>query len=436
MARWARPSKSPFAPASPRGLFHPRPGCARAATGSTIGDDDRPRHPPRLPERHGDRHRGGRRAVAAPRGRPDRRRAVPAGAHGLPRQRARVLRRRARDPRRAALRPRPGRRERELRPRRRRRRHLRARRRLVLAAAAPPRAHPDPRRKRRLRRARAAQRVRRRRPAAAGLRRQRIAAVALDALERRREGDARRARRRHRALRHRVRPVALPVARPRARRVLHARGVRRRQARHRRPDAHGRRRHPARPDERAADPRVRRGLSSVSGVEGGARRGLHVEARPAPRQVRGREARDPLVDELPRLAHEALEARREGRRHVLRPHARLLRGRHRRGLGDGGVRLRLSRLRRDRPRARRGSGEGDGRAVHPPLPRRQCVDRATARAQAGAVRRTGIHDGRHRHRALRLRQARPRGAAHAPPALEHRRRHPQPRRRRRRGLRA
>jgi spermidine dehydrogenase len=68
------------------------------------------------------------------------------------------------------------------------------------------------------------------------------------------------------------------------------------------------------------------------------------------------------------LADRDLGPRRARRRHVLRPHARLLRRRHRRGVGARGLRHRLPGVRGARRRARRGRDQGDGGALHPPLP--------------------------------------------------------------------
>ena len=227
-----------------------------------------------------------------------------------------------------------------------------------------------------------------------------------DAVERHGEGTAQGPRRRPRALRDRVRPLALSRARPVARHLLHAGGLRQRQARDRRPDADGRRRHPARSHERPRARRVRRRLPALRRDEGAAGRALHVDEGSARRHDQGEEGGDARQDELSRLARQGVEARRRRGQRVPGPHARLLRRRHRRRHRARRLRHRLPRLRRHRHPARRAPGEGDGRAVHPPLPRRQRLARAADGAQARAGRRAGQHDGGHRHRAVRLREAR------------------------------
>ena len=110
-----------------------------------------------------------------------------------------------------------------LRPGRGRRRHQRACGRMVLPAGRPQRAHPDPRQPRRFRRARQAQRIPPRWPSRHRLWRQQIPAVAAGALQPGRQGPAESARRRCRAVQHRVRAHALSLARAVARRVLSAR---------------------------------------------------------------------------------------------------------------------------------------------------------------------------------------------------------------------
>ena len=152
-----------------------------------------------------------------------------------------------------------------------------------------------------------------------------------------------------------------------------------RPARHRRPDADGRRRHPAGPDERAADRGVHRRLPGVGGGEGAARRAVHVRPRPARRASRPRGVAVLRVDELPRLRHaywglddEAADTF-QGRSHdffALGIDAHL--GARR----DGDAATRGSRASACR-RTRRG-GRRDGRAVHLPLPRRERVARPAA----------------------------------------------------------
>ena len=113
-------------------------------------------------------------------------------------------------------------------------------------------AHPHPRQSRRLRRPRQAQRVHHRRAPHHRLRRQPVVPVAQFVLRPGGEGPAARARRRHQAVRDRVRPRSLPIARPLARRVLSARDVRPRRAGHRRCAAHECRRDGAPAQQRQA----------------------------------------------------------------------------------------------------------------------------------------------------------------------------------------
>ena len=135
----------------------------------------------------------------------------------------------------------------------------------------PRRAHPHSRQSRRFRRARQAQRIPPRWTSHHRLWRQRIAAIAAGALQPCRQGPAAGARRRRRALRHRVRAHALSLARTVARRVLSARGVRPGHARHRRPDRDGGRRSQPEAEQCQAAARVRRRVSGVGAEQGAAR---------------------------------------------------------------------------------------------------------------------------------------------------------------------
>ncbi len=144
-----------------------------------------------------------------------------------------------------------------------RRRHQRTGGGLVLPARQSRGANPDPGQPRRLRRPRQAQRVPPRWPPDPGLRRQRVAAIAQGALQRRGQGSAQGSRRRHRALRYRLRAPALSVAQAVARRVLCTRDVRARRARHRRPDDHAGRRPRPGPAQRQAVARIRRTIPDL-----------------------------------------------------------------------------------------------------------------------------------------------------------------------------
>ena len=167
-------------------------------------------------------------------------------------------------------------------------------------------------------------------------------------------------------------------------------GLRRGPARHRRPDADGRRRHPGRSHARAVARGVHRGLP---GVGRGARRSWSSSTRrraTLSRPVRGRDDRAPVADQLPRVRAEGLGARRRGGRHVPGAVARLLRDRDRRRLGVRRHGDRLPGFRRDDAHTGSAGGRRDGRAVHLPLPRWERVDRASDRAVAdprGGARR-------------------------------------------------
>ena len=172
-----------------------------------------------------------------------------------------------------------------LRSRRGRRRHQRACRRPGSTGAQQAAgAHPHPRQSRRFRRPRQAQRVHARRPPHHRLRRQPVVAVAQFALRSGREGPAARARRRHQAVRDRVRARALSVARAVARHVLRARGVRPRRAGDRRCAAHERRRDGAPAEQRQAAGRIRRGLSDLGGEQGAVLALYSARARSAGRR--------------------------------------------------------------------------------------------------------------------------------------------------------
>ena len=187
-----------------------------------------------------------------------------------------------------------------------------------------------------------------------------------------------------------------------------------------RPDADGRRRHPGRPDARTVARGLHRGLPAARGVAARAGRAVHVGARPDAVARCRRQARRAVADQLPRLRPAVLGARRPRGRHVPGTIARLLRDRRRRhhGVrrdGDGlpGVRRHAARV--GPARARR-----DGGAVHLSLPRRERVDRAPARPLLDPGGRARLDDGGHRHRSVRLRDARPAGRAGPAAVAEHR----------------
>ena len=144
------------------------------------------------------------------------------------------------------------------------------------------------------------------------------------------------------------------------------------------------------------------------------------ERDPMPSLDADAKTRRAVSDQLPRLRPAVLGARRPRGRHVPGTVARFLRDRHRRhhGVrrdGDGlpGVRRHATRV--GPARARR-----DGGAVHLSLPRRERVDRAPARPLFDPGGRARLDDGGHRHRPVRLRDARPAGRVGPPAVAEHR----------------
>ena len=298
----------------------------------------------------------------------------------------------------------PGRRaagRRELRSRRGRRRHQRACRGIVLSPRQSVRAHPHPRQPRRFRRPRQAQRVQPRWPPHHRLRRQPVAAIAEHAVQRGGEGADRRSRRRHQAVRDRLRPQVLSVAWPVARDVLQPRGVRPRRAGDRRS---GRRRG-QRQGQFQAGGGVRVGLSDLRRQQGADRGALCRRERSARRKIRTGNARAAQAHQLPRLPDENLRLQRGSGQLLPGPAARLFRSWQRCRAGRRRPRSRLSGLCRPEASGRRQRRlEG---ALHLSFPRRQRVDCAPAGAFAHSESGAGTHHGGRGAGAVRLCRARP-----------------------------
>ena len=139
----------------------------------------------------------------------------------------------------------------------------------------------------------------------------------------------------------------------------------------------------------------------------------HREARCDARPVVRGEEGQARADELHRLRDEGVEARPEGAGHLPDAHVRPVWLRRGRGAGAGRMGARTPGVPGHAPRARnrprtelRLDSQRRSRELLLPLPRRQRLDRAPARAPPDPRSRARQDGGRHRHGACRLRQAR------------------------------
>ena len=146
---------------------------------------------------------------------------------------------------------------------------------------------------------------------------------------------------------------------------------------------------------------------------------LYSETDFLPGTVDRRAPRAAAANVVPRLPAQNRRRRRRND-HAAEEHSESVLGSQlRRAVGARRLSARTTRLHRTAVRRGRRSVSGR-RAVHLSLSRRQRERCAAAGAQADSGRRARQHDGRHRHRAFRLRTSRRDGVAGTHPPQQHR----------------